>query len=316
MQQFGVLSLGSRLKRLSDHLYSEVQTIYQARSLAISSTYFPILRLLQNERELSVMEMAEQLGLSHPAVSKQVTKMLKEGLLEKRLDRQDQRRSIIGLTTFCQQEMAKVEPVLAAIGKELEHYLNRLTGDFLTQLGELERQLLSQHYAARVLLRLEPDALVIESIAGQEDIDRFRALNLQWLERYFSHAIYEQDRQMLNDPLQYVAAGGQIKVARFRGQVIGCYLLKYCDHRDVELCKLAVDEGFARLGVGERLVRDALAEATNLGAQSLSLETHTSLESAMGLYRKLGFEEVDCAAFSVPRADLKMSRAIKQEESL
>ena len=148
MQQFGVLSLGSRLKRLSDHLYNEVQEIYLARSLAISSTYFPILRLLQTQSELSVVEVAEQLGLSHPAVSKQVSKMIKESLLVKHLDHHDQRRSIIALSPFCQQEMLKVEPVLQAIGAELDYYLSGLTGDFLTQLGALEDKLLTQHYAA------------------------------------------------------------------------------------------------------------------------------------------------------------------------
>lgn len=307
MQQFGVLSLGSRLKRLSDHLYNEVQEIYQAKSLAISSTYFPILRLLQGEQGLSVVDISEHLGLSHPAVSKQVSKMLKEGLLVKKPDPNDQRRSTIALSAFCDAEMAKVEPVLVAIASELEFYLNQLSGDFLTQLSHLENQLLTQHYAARVLLRLTPDAMVVEELASKADAERFKALNMRWLNQWFEGQVYPQDYQMLNEPFQEMACGAIIKVARFRNQVIGCYLLKSPEGGDMELCKLAVDDGFIRLGVGERLMQDAIKEALRLSIKRLTLETHSSLKPAIALYRRLGFVAVDTQAFSVPRADTKMA---------
>lgn len=314
MEQFGILSLGSRLKRLSDFLYSEVQAIYSTESLMISSTYFPILRLLQEEGSLSVVQISERLGLSHPAVSKQVTKMLKEELLLKVQDERDQRRSAIGLSELSRQEMRKAEPVLEAIAKELEFFLNQVSGSFLEQLIGLEKKLLNGPYAKRVILRLHPERLIIKDGQSREDFSAFKALNMTWLERFFRQDIYEKDHLLLTEPqAQILDKGGRVKVATLEDQVVGAYFIMPCKGGVIELGKLAVAENFQRLGLGERLLNDAIKEAKVMSAKTLMLESHTSLAPALGLYRKLGFEiDPSSAPYSVPRANIRM---IKQLES-
>lgn len=313
MEQFGILSLGSRLKRLSDFLYGEVQAVYSNESLMISSTYFPILRLLQQEGSLSVVQISERLGLSHPAVSKQVAKMLKEGLLLKVQDEHDQRRSAICLSELCSKEMYEAEPVLAAIGEELEYYLNRESGSFLQQLEGLEKRLLNGPYAKRVMLRLHPEMLNIENCLAEADFAAFKTLNMVWLERFFKEDIYEKDHLLLTNPkVQILDEGGKVKVAKLEDQVIGAYFLKPHDVKTVELGKLAVSDLFQRLGLGERLLQDAITEAVAMDAKTLMLESHTSLLSALGLYRKLGFEEdTSGAPYSVPRANIRMIKNLE-----
>ncbi|SBS31500.1 putative N-acetyltransferase YvbK [Marinomonas aquimarina] len=311
MEQFGVLSLGSRLKRLSDFLYNEVQSVYSAESLKISSTYFPILRLLQQQASLSVVQISEHLGLSHPAVSKQVTKMMKEGLLLKVPDEQDQRRSVICLSELCREEMLKAEPVLAAIGHELTYYLGHASGSFLEQLGELEKNLLNGPYAKRVLLRLHPEKLILKECQSEEDFRAFKALNMAWLERFFKDDIYDKDRLLLNDPKSHILAqGGKVKVAYVEGQPVAAYFIMPEQAGVVELGKLAVSERFQRLGLGERLLQDAINEATAMQASRIVLESHTSLTPALSLYQKLGFTEEQVTSFSVPRANVRMVKAL------
>ncbi|TPE55688.1 GNAT family N-acetyltransferase [Maribrevibacterium harenarium] len=308
MEQFGILSLGSRLKRLSDFLYSEVQAVYGNESLMISSTYFPILRLLQQECSLSVVQISERLGLSHPAVSKQVAKMLKEGLLLKIQDESDLRRSAICLSELSQQEMHKAEPVLMAIGMELDFYLRQLSGPFLMQLEGLESKLLNGPYAKRVILRLHPELLEIRDCQSSEDYAAFKALNMAWLERFFSDDIYEKDHLLLNNPETHILAkGGKVKVATLDNKAIGTYFIMPTDRNMMELGKLAVDERFQRLGVGERLLEDAISAATAMNAVALVLESHTLLEPALGLYQKFGFAvDSSSSSFSVPRANIRM----------
>lgn len=313
MEQFGILSLGSRLKRLSDFLYSEVQAVYANEALMISSTYFPILRLLQQEHSLSVVQMSERLGLSHPAVSKQVTKMLKEGLLLKLQDEHDQRRSEICLSELCRCEMQKAEPVLAAIGKELEYYLNRESGSFMQQLEGLESHLLNAPYAKRVILRLHPDMLTIKHCQTNSEFAAFKALNVAWLERFFVNDIYEKDHLLLDDPQgQILNKGGKVKIATLNDCVIGAYFIKPSDQGVMELGKLAVSEPFQRLGLGERLLQDAIIEAREMGVKALMLESHTSLAPALALYQKLGFK-VDSSnePYSVPRANVRMIKDLE-----
>lgn len=313
MEQFGILSLGSRLKRLSDFLYSEVQTVYAKESLLISSTYFPILRLLQQEGALSVVQISERLGLSHPAVSKQVSKMLKEGLLLKVQDVQDQRRSAICLSELCRQEMHKAEPVLAAIGHELEFYLSQVSGHFLDQLESLEKCLLNGPYAERVMLRLHPEQLTIKDCHAEWEFDAFKELNISWLERFFENDIYDKDHSLLNDPkTQILDKGGRVKVAVIGNQVIGSYFIMPNEDDSVELGKLAVSEGYQRLGLGERLLQDAITEAKRMNAKALVLESHTSLLPALALYGKLGFEvDASVTEYSVPRANVRMIKKLE-----
>lgn len=314
MEQFGVLSLGSRLKRLSDFLYSEVQSVYLAESLMISSTYFPILRLLQQQGALSVMQIAEGLRLSHPAVSKQVSKMLKESLLVKVPDQQDQRRSAICLSEFCCQEMVKVEPVLEAIGKELEYYLDAQTGSFLTQLSGLESHLLNGPYAMRVILRLHPEKVDIQSLSSKTDCLVFKQLNEAWLQRFFPNDIYERDQRILNDPYnEIIEQGGIVRLAFFDGKPIASYYLMPSGN-GFEIGKLAVGERFSRLGIGERMLKDALNQVIEMGGQCVYLESHTSLVPALNLYQKLGFTiDESCVVFSVPRANLRMTKQLGGE---
>jgi len=312
VEQFGILSLGSRLKRLSDYLYSEVQSIYTSQSLKISSTYFPILRLLQQSGPLSVVEISEQLGLSHPAVSKQVTKMLKEGLLLKVQDPDDQRRSSISLSTLSEQEMLKAEPILKAIGDELQRYLDRVSGPFLQQLELLESELLNGPYAKRVIYRLNPEQLVIQTCNTDKDFKAFKQLNLEWLDKYFCNEIYTKDRQLLSQPQKYIGdLGGVVKVASVGGEVIGAYYVLPHSADEIELGKLAVTEAYQGLGIGGALLSDAMGEAKRLGGQRLMLESHTSLAQALKLYRKAGFiEDLDVDGFSVPRANIRMIKQL------
>lgn len=317
MEQFGVLSLGSRLKRLSDYLYNEVQSVYLNESLAISSTYFPILRLLQYQGGLSVVEISDRLGLSHPAVSKQVTKMLKDELLIKQTDSKDQRRSVLHLSEFCINQMAQVEPVLKVIGQELEYYLDTTSGKFLEQLSQLEQSLLQAPYALRVLLRLHPHEVQVTPLE-MSLLESFQSLNMRWLKEYFPTDIYEQDINVLSDPFTHVIhAGGAVYCAIFKSRCIGTYLLKPIQNDEVELCKLAVAPDFQRLRIGERLVQHAIDQAKNMGATKITLESHTSLKAAMSLYQKFGFKPYETQPpFSVPRANIKLNLPLSDGEKI
>lgn len=47
------------------------------------------------------------------------------------------------------------------------------------------------------------------------------------------------------------------------------------------------------MGAGRALVRQSIAEAKSMGLRSLRLESLKALEAAHGLYRSVGFKEID-----------------------
>lgn len=137
--------------------------------------------------------------------------------------------------------------------------------------------------------RFTPEHVTIER-HRPEYREHFKALNIEWLERYFH--VEPHDVELLSDPeREIIDRGGEIFFAVHDGEVIGtCALLKL-DVITFELAKMAVTEAAQGLGIGMELALAVIAEAKRKGAATIVLDTNTKLTSAMGLYRKLGFVE-------------------------
>jgi len=314
MEQFGVLTLGSRLKRLSDYLFAQVQEIYGYCEIPISSTYFPILRLLQVEGALSVTEMADRLHLSHPAVSKQISKMLRESLLEKIQDPHDQRRTMLTLSPMGKQAMEKVEPILLEMQQVLERMLSFSSDDFMTALVNLEQQVLMDSVASKVLDRLS--AIKLVELQSEAHKRAFYDLNMHWLQHYFPEQINQHDLALLQSPMKWVTKyNGRIwlAVSQREGQesVLGCLAFRPHPGGVGEILKLAVADHCQGMGIAQRLLDHCLQVAHEQGMKVLCLETASCLLAAKSLYERNGFVAKPVPFTSLyERADLYMEKVL------
>ena len=313
MQSFGSLSLGSRLRRLSDRLVADVVEIYRAQGVELNPTFFPLFNLLYRQGAMSVTEAADLLGVSHPAISKIARKMLAEQWLSKTTDPNDERRQLLALSERSQRLLARIKPIWQQIQTHLDQMMAQQQHPLLAALDEFEARLGQQGFTAPVLAALadlQPCGEV-EIIGWDSRLrDRFRKLNLAWLQRYFDGELTEQDRQALDNPEgYYLARGGYIWFARSQEQVVGCCALARHGEQRFEISKMGVDEGCQGQGIGRRLMLTALAKARELGAREVYLESATKLERAIGLYRNLGFRAVPHpdGRSPYPRSDIYMT---------
>lgn len=309
MDHFGVMAFGSRLKRLSDYLFSEVEAIYKTHEIGFSPTHFPILRQLSEEPSLTVVELANRLGLSHPAISKQINKLVKEGWVIKSLDQDDNRRLFISLSERGVNEMLKVEPILEAIKFVMEKDAHQIDAKLLHSFRLYEKALLSNGLQScvneYVLNKRQALAIKAWDISYK---DEFRQLNMHWLETYFTDQIEEEDQLILNNPQsEILAKGGYIWVALLGEQCVGvCALLPDTDC-SYKVIKLAVDVAFQGQGIGLKLMLKCIEQSRLKGASYVSLETASKLVPALTLYERLGFEVVTPAnGYSVKRSDVYM----------
>lgn len=119
----------------------------------------------------------------------------------------------------------------------------------------------------------------------------WRALNEEWIRRYFS--LEPRDEELLGDPQGSILnAGGQIFVALLHGEPVGVCSLEPVGEGDYELSKLAVTPRAQGRGIGRRLCQAVIEAARAAGAPSLRIETNTRLKEALHLYRSLGFREI------------------------
>jgi DNA-binding MarR family transcriptional regulator/N-acetylglutamate synthase-like GNAT family acetyltransferase len=310
MQQLGNLSLGSRLKRLSDTLMSEVTHIYDEMGISLNPSYFPLLTLIHHQGPQGITQASERLGVSHPAISKLADKMIREDYLIKSPHPQDKRASQLSLSDKSEQVIEQAKPVWAALQQHLHFIESRQTVPLLDSLNEFE-QLFQQHnFKNNVLQTLNSEVQNIEIINWAPQYkDDFKKLNMDWLNTYFNGELTESDHLSLNSPEDfYLARGGYLFFARQAGKIIAALALRLCENNSFEISKMAVDAQAQGHGVGRQLLLTALNKARLQHADKVWLETSSRLTRAVNLYSNFGFttQKHPKGKSSYPRADIYM----------
>ncbi len=290
MQQMGALPLASRLRRLHERLIRDGARIYRDQNLPFEPRWFPIYATLLRRSPISVTEMAREVGLTHPAINQAANAMEKTGLLVSIRDRKDDRKRLLSLSA----EGKRLEWRLAPLWKSFEQAtteLMRETGvDLIDALDRLERALdKSEMYDRIADCRRRRQLATVEIVDYERSYARyFKALNQEWLRKYFT--VEPPDKKMLNDPDgEIIGKGGQILFAKIKGKIVGTVALVRNSDTVFELTKLAVTAKAQGQQVGRRLVIEVIERARSLGAKELILHTHPKLVAACALYRELGF---------------------------
>jgi GNAT superfamily N-acetyltransferase len=138
----------------------------------------------------------------------------------------------------------------------------------------------------------------------------FKKLNEEWITRWF--AMEEADYKALDHPQEYILdAGGTIFMALQDGEPVGTCAMIKMDDSTYELAKMSVSDRVKGKGIGYLLGQAIIDQAKTLGAQRLYLESNTLLKPALGLYRKLGFQEVQGFVSPYQRCDIQMELILK-----
>jgi ribosomal protein S18 acetylase RimI-like enzyme len=135
--------------------------------------------------------------------------------------------------------------------------------------------------------------------------DHFNQINRAWIEKYFW--VEPIDDYVLTQPEEAILRqGGHILFAMAGDEVAGTVALKKTIGQTFELTKMGVYDKFHGMQLGELLVTAALEKAKSAAAQQVILYSHTSLNPAIHIYRKLGFAETPLEPGLYKRSDIKM----------
>ena len=103
-------------------------------------------------------------------------------------------------------------------------------------------------------------------------------------------------------------AQGRIYIAERAGDLVGCAaMIRRQDGAKLprgQLRWVLADPSVRGTGLGERLVRSAIAYAREQGWREVVLETTEGLDASMSLYRKLGFAETGRGVETMWRGDV------------
>ncbi len=124
----------ARIKRISDSIIYDSRKVYAEIKLDIEPNWHLIFLLLKQEKKLTVTQISDALGFSHPAIIKIVDKMKSRGYLVSKTDSKDSRKQLIQLSKKAikalpkfEKEWSKMKEVLdTIIDKELAILLDKL----------------------------------------------------------------------------------------------------------------------------------------------------------------------------------------------
>ncbi len=92
-------------------------------------------------------------------------------------------------------------------------------------------------------------------------------------------------------PGDHVPPYGRLYIALSDGQVAGCIALGKLSEEACEMRTLYVRPTFRGAGIAKKLIATVLDDAHEIGYQAMRLDTLPFMESALGLYRSLGFHD-------------------------
>jgi DNA-binding MarR family transcriptional regulator len=150
IDESGILAISTRLQRLADTLRKDGVLIYKTNNIDFEPKWFPVIYTLHFKPVLSVVELANEIGYTHPSTISLLKELEKEKLIRSKKDKADERKRLIQLTAKGQELVDRMRPVweiIKAAATELTDTQNNL----MKAIAEVEEQIARQSFYARAL---------------------------------------------------------------------------------------------------------------------------------------------------------------------
>jgi DNA-binding MarR family transcriptional regulator/GNAT superfamily N-acetyltransferase len=253
-----------------------------------SLTQARVLYELAQQQSCTATELATALGLDHGYLSRILRLFDERGLVAKRRGNEDGRQVVLSLTTKGRLAIAK-----------LDQLSQSEMGAMLAKLGEAEQ--------IRVVAAMDTIERLIDSntdAAPAFSLREHRAGDMGWVVARHGAlypAEYGWDSRIEALTAEIVAgflknfdpARERCWIAEMDGEPVGSIFLVRDSDTVARLRLLIVDPKARGLGVGRRLVEEAIAFARKAGYSRITLWTHKVLTAARMIYVKAGFQLVE-----------------------
>ncbi|MEV7194163.1 helix-turn-helix domain-containing GNAT family N-acetyltransferase [Streptomyces sp. NPDC093510] len=227
-----------------------------------------------------VRRLRERLGLDSGYVSRLLRALEADGLVAVAPHPEDRRVRTVRLTAAGRAERAL-----------LDERSDELAGSLLSPLNATQR-------ARLVAAMAEVDRLLTAATVTLDAVDPGHPDARHCLLSYFTELQelfdtgFDPARSLLPDAGGLRPPHGLFLVARVHGEPVGCAGLKLPPGSPAEIKRMWVAPAARGLGLGRRFLTELEALAARRGHTVLRLDTNKALESAIGLYRSCGFQEV------------------------
>ena len=148
IDQSGALAIATRLQRLSERIRKEGLLIYKEYGIEFEPKWFPVIYALHAKPFLSVMEIANEIGYTHPSTITLLKELEKKKLVRSKKDKIDERKRLIELTPQGIALVDKIKPVWKLITRAANELI-KTPNNLMHAINEVEEQLRKKSFFER-----------------------------------------------------------------------------------------------------------------------------------------------------------------------
>lgn len=150
IDESGILAISTRLQRLSEQLRKDGALLYKSYGIDFEPKWFPVIYTLYHKEVLSVVEIANEIGYTHPSTISLLKELETQKIIRSKKDKTDERKRLLSLTPKGQELILKMKPVWEIMSTILTEITNN-QNNLLQAINETETKLEHQGFLQRAL---------------------------------------------------------------------------------------------------------------------------------------------------------------------
>jgi DNA-binding MarR family transcriptional regulator len=150
IDEAGVLAIATRLQRLSDIIRKDGVTIYKSFEIDFEPKWFPVIYTLHKRKSMNVVELANEIGYSHPSTIILLKELEEYKLIKSKKDKADERKRILILSAKGNDLIEKLQPIWQLIIQAMTEATNT-ENNLMKAISEVEIELEKASFIQRVI---------------------------------------------------------------------------------------------------------------------------------------------------------------------
>jgi DNA-binding MarR family transcriptional regulator len=148
INELRALAIGSRMRRLYDALSKDAARVYEDHELQFEIKYFTLFYIISKRKQIGIMDIAEELSLTHPAIIHLAKELEKKGYIESVSAPGDSRKRMLQLSAKGKKSLPAFKKVWEKINT-LNEQLFVQQHQLLQTLEAIEKTLEERSYYKR-----------------------------------------------------------------------------------------------------------------------------------------------------------------------
>ncbi|EDM38023.1 transcriptional regulator, MarR family protein [Pedobacter sp. BAL39] len=148
IDESGILAISTRLQRLSEQIRKDGFMVYKANGINFEPKWFPVIYTLHLKPVLSVVELATEIGYTHPSTITLLKELEKKKLIRSKKDKHDERKRLLQLSEKGKKLVEEMQPVWGIIIAAITE-LTDTQNNLMKAIVEVEQQLQQKSFFER-----------------------------------------------------------------------------------------------------------------------------------------------------------------------